>query len=82
MIEFFGSIAVMFAVAGALLVNRGVRVCFYLWVISNSMLFVVHLWAFRAGAEGMVSMMVLDAVFLVLAIEGWVKWKKKDKVSK
>jgi len=68
MIELIGTIATILAVAGVILNNRRLRLCFVLWLISNTLTLGIH-------AETAVwSLVARDAIFLVLAIEGWIKW--------
>ena len=56
------------AVAGVLLNNRRRRGCFVVWMFSNSASLVVHL------AAGLYVLALRDALFFVLAVEGWRKW--------
>jgi len=70
MIEIFGTIATVLAVTGCVLNNRGARVCFLLWLVSNIICAVLH-----SGA-GLWSLVVRDVLFSVLAVEGWIKWGK------
>lgn len=72
MIELVGTIATIVAIAGVALNNRRLRACFILWIFSNLMTLAIHAHA------GIWSLAVRDMVFLVLAVEGWVLWKKKD----
>lgn len=76
-IEIFGYIAAGLAIFGVLLNNRRMRICFYVWMVSNAMSIVMHVWALQSGADGMVPMIGRDVVFLVLAVEGAFKWKNK-----
>ena len=71
MIELFGIISTVIAIGGVILNNRKKRLCFSLWVMSNAMSLVIH---FDAGIW---SLVVRDAVFLILAVEGWFKWGRK-----
>ena len=71
MTELIGSIATVLAIAGVLANNRRKRVCFAIWVISNSLTLVIH------AQTGVWSLVVRDAVFLILAVEGWFKWGRK-----
>jgi nicotinamide riboside transporter PnuC len=68
MIELIGTIATALAIAGVILNNRRLRWCFLLWMVSNSLTLGIH------AQTGVWSLVVRDAVFLVLAIEGWIKW--------
>ena len=70
MSEWFGVLATILAVTGVILNNRKMSVCFYFWMVSNAItagLHVdVHLW----------SLVVRDVIFLCLAFEGLIRWKK------
>ncbi len=71
MIEIIGTIATILAIAGVLLNNRRFRVCFLVWLVSNAISLVIH------AHLSVWSLMVRDAIFLVLAVEGWIKWGRK-----
>ena len=71
MIEIIGTIATVLAVIGVLANNRRLRWCFLVWMVSNGLSMLIH-----AQAE-IVSLFVRDAVFLILAVEGWIMWKDK-----
>ena len=71
MIELIGSIATVIAIIGVIANNRKLRWCFLLWMISNAMSLIIH---FDAGIWSLVAR---DAVFLVLAVEGYCKWRSK-----
>ena len=71
MIEIIGIIATVLAVVGVLANNRRLRWCFIIWIFSNALSLAIHVDA------AIWSLAVRDAVFLVLAVEGWVKWGKK-----
>ena len=71
MIELIGFISMVFAIAGVILNNRRLRLCFLLWMVSNGLSLVVHAQA------GIWSLLIRDAVFFVLAIEGWIIWGNK-----
>jgi len=68
MIEIAGMISTMFAVAGVVLNNRRLRLCFALWLVSNAVSLWIHVDA------GVWSLAVRDGIFLLLAVEGWFKW--------
>ena len=67
--EIVGTVAAILAVAGVLLNNRKLRMCFILWMVSNALSAGIH------ACAGPWSLMLRDVVFFVLAIEGWIKWK-------
>jgi len=71
MTELIGSIATVLAIIGVVGNNRRLRWCFLLWMVSNSLTLVIH------AQTGVWSLVVRDAVFLVLAVEGWHRWGKK-----
>ena len=71
MIEYIGIISGILAIIGVLANNRRLRWCFIVWMVSNAMSLVIH---FDAGIW---SLVVRDAVFLILAVEGWFKWGRK-----
>ncbi len=72
MIEVFGTIAAVCAVAGVIFNNRKVRVCFLLWMISNMVCANVH------AVAGLWSLYWRDVLFFIFAIEGYYKWGKKQ----
>jgi hypothetical protein len=51
-IELFGYLAGFLAVWGVLLNNRGVRLCFVLWIVSNSIAFCLHVNSLRPRQPG------------------------------
>ena len=71
MTELIGSIATVLAIIGVVGNNRRLRWCFLLWMVSNSLTLVIH------AQTGVWSLVVRDAVFLILAVEGWVRWGKE-----
>lgn len=73
LIEVVGSLAAILAVTGVVLNNRRRVACFYFWMASNLLSAGLHAHA------GLVSMVVRDVVFTLLAIEGAIKWRKEGK---
>ncbi len=71
MIELIGTIATILAIAGVVLNNRRLRVCFIIWFVSNAISLAIH------AQVGVWSLTARDAIFLILAVEGWIKWGKK-----
>lgn len=71
MLELVGIVATVLAILGVVLNNRRLRNCFLLWLLSNSMTAAIHAYA------GIWSLFARDVVFLILAVEGWYKWKGK-----
>ena len=72
MIEIIGTIAMILAVTGVLANNRRLRWCFIVFFVSNSLALFIHInvdvW----------SLVVRDTIFIILAVEGWIKWGKDD----
>jgi nicotinamide riboside transporter PnuC len=72
MIEFFGTIATILAIAGVIYNNRMSRVCFWFWLASNAITAVIHCQA------SLWSLAVRDIVFFVLAFDGLKRWSKSS----
>lgn len=70
-IEIFGIIATILAVIGVLANNRRLRWCFLVFLVSNGLCLAIHAHA------AIWSLVVRDAIFLILAVEGWRKWGKQ-----
>jgi uncharacterized iron-regulated membrane protein len=68
-IEVAGLAITVLAVSGAVLNNRRLRACFWLWLVSNAASAAVHLalclWCLAAR----------DVIFFGLAIEGLLRWR-------
>ena len=71
MIEIIGFISGVLAVIGVLANNRKLRWCFLVWMVSNAMSLAIH------AEAGIWSFVARDAVFLILAVEGWIMWGRK-----
>ena len=71
MIETIGIIATILAVAGVWLNNRQRIACFKLWIVSNALSLIIHI------ATGIWTLAVRDAIFVVLAVQGYRMWKRK-----
>lgn len=69
LIELISYIAMVLSVAGVILNNRKIKICFILWIISNVITGFIH------GYNHLYGLMVRDIVFTVLAVEGWIKWR-------
>jgi len=67
----FEFIASILAVVGVVLNNRLSRICFPIWVVSNSICLILHFYA------GLYGLAVRDIIFTALAIEGWFLWREK-----
>jgi nicotinamide riboside transporter PnuC len=70
-IETFGIAAMLLAVVGVFYNNRMDRRCFWLWMVSNAISCVLHIWM------GVWSLVIRDAIFFVLAIQGYRMWANK-----
>lgn len=71
MIEIAGTLTTILAVYGVILNNRKRIGCFYVWLISNLISAGIHL------NTATYSLVVRDVIFMALAIEGIVLWRKK-----
>jgi len=71
MIEIIGTIATILAVTGCVANNRKLRWCFLVWAVSNLLTAGIHAHA------AIWSLLVRDAIFLILAVEGWKRWGRK-----
>jgi nicotinamide mononucleotide transporter len=71
--EIVGGAATVVAVAGVVLNNRHRWQCFVLWLASNSATLAIHVSA------GLWSLAARDGIFLALAVEGLVLWRRKVK---
>lgn len=71
MLEAIGFITTILAVIGCRLNNNRHIVCFYVWMISNTLSLGLHLYA------GMWGLTCRDAIFFILCIDGIIKWRKK-----
>jgi nicotinamide riboside transporter PnuC len=67
-ISALGWVATAVALVGVWLNNRRRRACFALWLVSNSMTFLLH------AIAGMWPLAARDGAFFVLAIHGWWLW--------
>lgn len=71
MIELIGAISTILGITGVVLNNRRLRLCFLIWIASNALSLAIH------AHMGPWSLVARDAIFLILAVEGWFKWRKK-----
>jgi nicotinamide riboside transporter PnuC len=74
-IEIISFIAMILSVVGVLANNRKMKICFILWIISNVLTGFIHQY------DHLYSLAVRDAIFTVLAVEGWIRWSGKLKVN-
>jgi len=68
-IETFGSITMVLAIAGVVLNNRMDRRCFWFWIVSNAISCGLHIYT------GLWSLAIRDAAFLILAFDGLRRWR-------
>ena len=71
LLEIVGGFALLLGVTGVILNNRKLRLCFVIWVVGNILSAIVHI------NTGIASLLIRDAVFTILCIEGWFRWGKK-----
>ena len=69
--EIFGFMVMVLAVFGVVLNNRMNIACFYVWMVSNAISAALHY------DSGMMSMCARDVIFMVLAVDGVIRWRKK-----
>jgi nicotinamide riboside transporter PnuC len=69
MIEVISYIAMVLSVAGVLANNRKMKICFYLWIISNILTGGIH------ACNHLYGLTARDVIFTFLAVEGLCKWK-------
>ena len=67
-IEWLGIIATVLAVTGVMMNNNKLIGCFYVWTASNVLCSIIHVRA------GLWSMVIRDVIFIVLAIDGLIRW--------
>jgi len=75
MIDAIGWVASVLAVAGVVLNNNRLRVCFLVWLVSNAMSAGLHVHA------AMWPLAARDLVFMVLAVHGWWCWGRKKETT-
>jgi nicotinamide riboside transporter PnuC len=69
-LEIWGAIATVAAVIGVLMNNAKLIWCFPLWICSNGITLYLHV------RKRIFSLAIRDAIFLVLAVIGWIMWAK------
>jgi len=72
MIQALGLIAGTLGVLGVVLNNRKLIACFALWLVSNGISCGIHVHA------GLWTLALRDAVFFVLALDGWRRWRRMN----
>jgi nicotinamide riboside transporter PnuC len=68
-LECLGLVSAVLSVLGCILNNRKLAACFPLWLVSNGICVVLH------SVAGLWTLVGRDVVFIVLAVDGWRKWK-------
>lgn len=68
--EIVGTIAALLAITGVVLNNRKLLACFPIWLVSNGLSCGLHIHA------GLMSLAARDLVFMALAVEGWLRWRR------
>ena len=71
LIEILSLTAMAIAVTGVVLNNHRLRICFVLFLVSNSLCAAVHIHSHLWG------MFARDSIFFLLAIHGWWRWGKR-----
>ena len=71
-----GLISLCFALAGSILNNRKMIICFPVWMVSNVIYFGMHSYI-EITVGGGWSLALKDAVFFCICIEGFLRWRKK-----
>jgi hypothetical protein len=71
MIDLFAGLGSVLAVVGVVANNHRLRWCFLVWMVSNSIAFIIH------GILGPLPYAGRDFVFLYLAVHGWITWGKR-----
>lgn len=75
-VELIGAASAVLAIAGVVLNNYRLRTCFVLWWFSNAASGGLHVWA------GLWSLAGRDAVFLILAVQGFVLWGRHQRLRR
>ena len=73
--EILGLISLCFALAGSILNNRKMIICFPVWMISNVIYFIMHFYVWMI--VGNWSLALKDVIFFCICIEGYCRWRKK-----
>ena len=75
MIELIGTLATIGAIIGVIANNRRLRWCFLIWFVTNAASLGIHVYVC------VWSMAARDAVFMALAVDGWIRWGKKTEAA-
>lgn len=75
--EVLGLISLCFALAGSILNNRKMIICFPVWMVSNVIYFGMHFYFGLLSQAGAWSLALKDVVFFCICIEGYYRWRKK-----
>jgi len=65
-------ILVILGIIGVILNNHKRIECFYIWALTSAC------WCVIDWYYGIYSQAVLFAIYFVLAVHGWYKWRKKE----
>ncbi len=71
MINLFGIISTILAVAGVVANNNRKAVCFYFWMVANTITCGLHV---SAGVGEYWPLIARDIIFFILAIDGLRRW--------
>jgi len=69
-----GWIASAGAIAGVVLNNYRVRLCFIVWLCTNAISAALHVRGYLMGDGAMLSLAARDLIFMLLAVHGWRAW--------
>ena len=72
-----GWIASAGAIAGVVLNNYRVRLCFIVWLGTNALSAALHVRGYCLGDGAMLSLAARDLIFMALAVHGWRAWGRK-----
>lgn len=72
MIEVFGTIGLLFAMAGCLLNNRKMISCFPVWMVANIVGVCIHYHLH------LYSFVVKDLFFMYICVDGYIRWRKMN----
>jgi len=80
--ELLGWLATCGAIAGVVLNNLKNKLCFLVWLFTNAISCGLHVRGWVGGDGAMLTLAVRDAVFLMLAVHGWVIWGRASDEAK
>ena len=73
MFEIIGLISLCFAIAGVILNNRKMIICFPIWAVSNIIYLGMHWYL------GSWSLVLRDVIYFGFSIEGYLLWRRRKK---